>query len=117
MVDVQVFGETGVLAAARGPGGRPAATPFGVVFAPRGPKGTVVAAEIATTPIGTVALRGPMVPRAAFPPGAERSGLPHFKISGSGFVDTGYACHPDRIVVTAPPPGIIRIRGYLFCLE
>jgi hypothetical protein len=117
MVDVQVFGETGVVAAARGPGGRPSPTPFGVVFAPRGPKGTVVAAEIATTPIGTVALRGPMVPRAAFPPGAERSGLPHFKIAGSGFVDTGYACHPDSMLVTAPPPGIVGIGGYRFVLE
>jgi hypothetical protein len=117
MIDVQVFGETGILAAARGPGGRPSPTPFGVVFAPRGQKGTVVAAEIAQTPIGTVALRGPMVPRAAFPPGAERSGLPHFKIAGNGFVDTGYACQPDGMVVTAPPPGIVGIGGYRFVLE
>jgi hypothetical protein len=117
LVDVQVFGETGIVAAVRGLGGRPSPTPFGVVFALRGQKGTVVAAEIAQTPIGTVALRGPMVPRAAFPPGAERSGLPHFKIAGNGFVDTGYACQPDGMVVTAPPPGIVGIGGYRFVLE
>ena len=79
MTDVHVFGETGLIAACRDAGGKPAAIPFGVVFAPRGPKGTVATVEIAATPHGTVALRGPMVPRAAFPPGAERSGATVFQ--------------------------------------
>ena len=116
MIDVQVFGEAGLVAACRGPGGKPAATPFGVVFAPRSPKGTLVAAEIATTAHGTVALRGPMVPRAPFPPGAERSGLPYFKVAPNGFVDTGYACRPDSnaMVVTGPPPGIVEHRRLPF---
>jgi hypothetical protein len=85
------------------------------VFAPRGPKSAVVVAEIAPTANSTVALRGPMVPRAAFPPGAERGGLPHFKIGTSGFVDTGYPCRIDSpMIVTGPPPGIISFGGYRF---
>jgi acyl-CoA synthetase (AMP-forming)/AMP-acid ligase II len=115
LIDVHVFGETGVITACRGADGRPGAIPFGVVFAPRGPKGAVVVAEIAPTANSTVALRGPMVPRAAFPPGAERSGLPHFKIGNSGFVDTGYPCRIDSpMIVTGPPPGIISFGGYRF---
>ena len=92
MIDVHVFGEIGIVTACRGAGGKPAAIPFGVVFVPRGAKGTVAVAEIAATPNGTVALRGPMVPRAAFPPGVERGGMPFFQAAASGFVDTGYAC-------------------------
>jgi len=112
LIDAHVFGETGVIAACRAADGRPAAIPFGVVFAPRGPKGAVVVAEIAPTANSTVALRGPMVPRAAFPPGAERSGLPYFKIGNSGFVDTGYTCHTDNpMIVNGPPPGIVSFGG------
>jgi hypothetical protein len=118
LIDVQVFGETGIIATCRAADGRPAAIPFGVVFAPRGPKGAVVVAEIAPTANSTVALRGPMVPRAAFPPGAERSALPHFKIGNSGFVDTGYACRTDSpMVVTGPPPGIACFGGYRFVMR
>jgi hypothetical protein len=119
MADVQVFGETGILVASRGAGGRPLPTPFGIVFAPRGPKGTVVAAEIASTTTGTVALRGPMVPRAPFPPGAERSHLPYFRPAANGFVDTGYACNPGHpnMVLTAPPPGVVGVGGCRFLLH
>ena len=118
LIDAHVFGETGVIAACRAADGRPAAIPFGVVFAPRGPKGAVVVAEIAPTANSTVALRGPMVPRAAFPPGAERSGLPYFKIGNSGFVDTGYTCHTDSpMIVNGPPPGIVSFGGYRFVMR
>jgi hypothetical protein len=120
LIDVQVFGETGLVAAARGPGGRPVPTPFGVVYAPRGAKGTVVAADIAPTATGTVALRGPMVPRAAFPPGAERSHLPYFKVAANGFVDTGYPCNPGNttnMVLTGVPRGVVGVGGYRFLLH
>jgi hypothetical protein len=119
MIDVQVFGETGLVAAGRGTDGAPAAIPFGVVLAPRDPKGAVVAAEIAPTPLRTVAMRGPMVPRAAFPPGAERSGVPHLKVAPTGFVDTGYTCRRDSptMVLTAPPPGVVSVGGYRFVLR
>jgi len=119
VTDILVFGETGLVAARRGPGGKPAVIPFGLVPAPRAPKGIIIAAEIIASPIGTVAMRGPMVPSAPFPPGAERSGLPYLKVSASGFIDTGYACRPDvpALVVTGPPPGMITMGGYRFLLE
>jgi hypothetical protein len=118
MTDILVFGETGLVAACRGPGGKAAVVPFGVVPAPRAPKGSIIAAEIAPTSVGTVAIRGPMVPRAPFPPGAERSGLPYFRVAASGFVDTGYACRPDisAMVVTGPPPGMVSVGGYRFVM-
>jgi hypothetical protein len=119
LIDVQVFGETGLIAAARSAGGRPAAIPFGVVRAPLGTKGGIVATEIAMTSHGTVALRGPMVPRVPFPPGAQRSGQPHLKVAANGFVDTGYACRPDSstVVVTGPPPGLVSVGGYRFVVR
>ena len=105
----------------RGAGGRAAPIPFGPVMAPRGSSGAVVVAELAGTPASTVALRGPMVPRHAFPPGIERSGLPHFKIERSGLVDTGYTCRVDSaskaMVVTGPPLGIVSVGGYRFPLH
>jgi AMP-binding enzyme len=119
MIDVQVFGEVGLVAAGRGPEGTPAAIPFGVVRAPRNSEGNVVAVEIEQTASRTVALRGPMVPRMPYPPGAERSGVPHLKLAPTGFVDTGYACRRDSqtMVLTAPPPSIVSIGGYRFVLR
>jgi hypothetical protein len=69
--------------------------PLGIVTTPRAQKGGIIAAEVKLTSADTLALGGPMVPRAAFPPEAERSGLPHFKVGANGFVDTGY-CVPLR---------------------
>ena len=57
-------------------------------MAPRGSANAVPVAEIARTAAGTLALRGPMVPRHPFPPGAERLGTPHLKADAEGFVDT-----------------------------
>jgi hypothetical protein len=119
ITDVLVFGEIGLLAACRTAGGKPAAIAFGVVTAPRMSKGSIAIAEIAPTATGTVALRGPMVPRSPFPPGAERSGLPYFQVAPNGFVDTGYACQPDvpAMVVTGPPPGMVGVGGYRFVVN
>jgi AMP-binding enzyme len=118
-VDIQVFGEIAVIPACRGTGGKPAAVPFGVLHASHSAKGIGIALEIIPSPTGRVAVRGPMVPRATFPPGAERSGLPCLAISGAGFVDTGYACRLDSptLLVTGPPPGIVTVGGYRFRLR
>jgi hypothetical protein len=119
MIDVLVFGEIGLVAACRGPGGMPAEIPFGVIRAPRNPEGNVVAVEIEQTPSRTVALRGPMVPRMAYPAGAARSGVPHLKIDTTGFVDTGYACRRESktMALTAPPAGVVSIGGYRFVVR
>jgi hypothetical protein len=121
MTDIQVFGEIGLVPARRGPSGRPAAAPFGPVTVPRGANGGVIVAEARPTANGTVALRGPMVPRRAFPPGVERTSLPHLKIAANGFVDTGYTCWGDNenapLVVTGPPPGVVAVGGYRFVMR
>ncbi|HTV34785.1 MAG TPA: class I adenylate-forming enzyme family protein [Xanthobacteraceae bacterium] len=121
LVDVSIFGEAGLIAARRGAGGRSAPIPFGPVVAPRGSSGAVIVAELVRTQASTVALRGPMVPRYSFPPGIERSGLPHFPIDRFGLVDTGYTCRVDAatrsMVVTGPPSGIVSVGGYRFPLR
>ena len=121
LVDVLVFGETALFGARRGANGRAAAIPFGPVVAPRGAAGAVGVAELLRTETGTVALRGPMVPRYPFPPGAERGTAPYFRVDPSGLVDTGYTCRVDRdsrsMVVTGPPPGIVSVGGYRFLLS
>jgi len=116
LVDVSIFGEIGAVAARRGANGRPAPLPFGGIVAPRGSPGALVIAEVTATALGTVALRGPMVPQHNFPPGAERSGLPHLAIGRAGVIDTGYFCRLDpgarTLAVTGPPPGIVNVGGY-----
>ena len=75
----------------------------------------LVVAEVGRTDAGTMAVRGPMVPQHAFPPGIEDFGLPHIKMG-----DTGYTCRFDvdkkALVVTGPPAGMIRVGGYRFPL-
>ena len=121
LIDVPIFGETAVVPARRGSGGRPSLLPLGPMVAPRDSPGGVVVAEFTQTDNGTVALRGAIVPRHPFPPGIERSGLPHIKIGRGGLVDTGYACRVDPagngMVVTGPPSGIVSVGGYRFPLR
>jgi non-ribosomal peptide synthetase component E (peptide arylation enzyme) len=115
LIDMLAFGETAVIACPRAPDGRPAALPARRLHAPQGDPDAAVVAELARTDAGTLAVRGPMVPRAAFPPGAER------RADAAGFVDTLYPCRLDqageRLVVTAPPPGIVSVGGCRFVLR
>jgi hypothetical protein len=121
LIDVQVFGEIGLIPARRSAAGRPGTVPFGPQTAPRGARNGVIVSEIRPTPNGTVAMRGPMVSRSPFPPGVERTPLPHLKVGANGFVDTGYACWSDRdnapLIVTGPPPGMISVGGYRFVMR
>jgi hypothetical protein len=120
LIDVQLFGEIGLIAARRGPDGKPAPIPIGPVPAPLGTEHALTVGEVAATAHGTLALRGPMVPTSAFPPGAERTALPRFTAAADGFVDTGYACEagPDTtaVVVAGPPAGLVSFGGYRFAL-
>ena len=119
MIDVQVFGEAGLIAARRGEDGKPVAIPFGPLRAPHDINDALRVAEIRPTANGTLAVRGPMVPRCAFPPGAEKTALPRLKVAADGFVDTGYSCPADRstMTITAPPPGIVSVGGYRFVMR
>jgi acyl-coenzyme A synthetase/AMP-(fatty) acid ligase len=118
LVDLQIFGETGIIAARRGQNGKPAAITTGPVSAPRGaPSGGFLVAEIARTEAGSLALRGPMVPRFGFPPAVSTG----FRIGDDGYVDTGYGCRIDRdtgaLTVTTPPPGLVSVGGYRFAIR
>jgi hypothetical protein len=121
MVDIPLFGEIGLLAARRGSNGRPAPISFGPFVVPRASDRAILVAELVRTDTGTVALRGPMVPHASYPPGAERSGLARLTVGGAGIIDTGYTCRVDSttnaMVVTGPPTGIISVGGYRFPLR
>jgi hypothetical protein len=111
LIDVHAFGEVGLIAACRGQDGKPAAIAFGGVVAPRGPNGTMTVAELAPTPRGTVALRGPMVPMVS-PADAER-GSPGLKAAPGGFVAGARLRRqlPLRAARVAGAGGVPRERG------
>jgi hypothetical protein len=121
LTDVQLFGEIGLVAARRAQNGRPSPIPLGAVFAPRAAEGGLQVAEVAARPDGTLALRGPMVPIASFPPGAERTSLPCHRPAADGFVDTGYAGDlgpgGSTIVISRSPPGVVSFGGYRFAVD
>jgi len=120
LVDVPVFGEIGLLPSRRGADGKPTAIATGRLVLPRGaPQGMHVLTATRTA-AGTLALTGPMVPHAPFPPGAERGGTPRLKI-GDGSIDTSYPCRVDRetrlLTIDAPPAGLVSVGGYRFALR
>jgi hypothetical protein len=121
LIDVALFGEVALVPARRRADSGPSPMPLGPLLAPRDAADGIVVAEVSRTEAGTIAVRGPMVPQHAFPPGIEESGLPHIKISERGLVDTGYTCRFDAdkkaLVVTGPPAGMIRVGGYRFPLQ
>ena len=112
VVDISSFGETGFVAARRTEQGKPAPIPHGVISAPRGAIGAMTVVETACSNAGTLMLRGPMVPSAAFPPDADPGRAP----DPAGFIDTGFACRLDKqaqaLAITVPPPGIVGVGGY-----
>jgi hypothetical protein len=116
LTDVHVFGEVGLIAARRGIVGAPVPLSAGPVMVPRGAEDAALVVEVGRTERGTVALRGPMVPLYAFPPGVERTALPALKPAADGFVDTGYPCRDgvDGLMVTGPPPSLVSVGGYRF---
>lgn len=120
LVDLQVFGETGLIAARRAADGRPAAIALGAVTAPRTAPGATLVAEIARTDQGTLKIRGSMVPRFAFPPGAERGSAPFLQVEPDLYVDIRQPCRVEKetraVTVTAPPAGFVGIGGYRVAL-
>jgi hypothetical protein len=111
LIDVSAFGELGVIAVPRGMDGLPAPLPLGQVGVPHD-------IETARGKLGTLTVRGAMVPQAAFPPGAERSEGPYLAVDKDGFADTGFTCKVDEtarnVTVTGPPASIAVVGGYRF---
>ena len=128
LIDILIFGETGLLAARRGTDGYAAPVPLGPVTAPRGAAGAVLVATTARTAQGTLALGGPMVPQTNRLAG-ERTGGPRSEpdlqtdleadLEAAGCADTFHACRieGDRLAITRPPPGIVAVGGYRFLLR
>lgn len=117
MTDVYLFGEVGLFAARRAEDGSPAPIMPGPYRAPPQVPISSTAGEIVLTPNGTLGLRGPMVPIAAYAP-SERPSDAFGSLSQPDFVDTGYAARIDRatgaIAITAPPAGVMAVGGYRF---
>lgn len=116
VVDVASFGEVGLVAARRNEHALPLPIPHGVISAPRGAIGAMTVVETARSDAGMLTMRGPMVPAAPFPPGAEHSHAQRLSTDPAGYVDTGFACRLDRqsqtLAITVPPPDIVTIGGY-----
>jgi hypothetical protein len=120
LVDVPVFGEIGLLPSRRGADGKPGAFATGRLVLPRGAPQGMHVLTVTRTAGGTLALSGPMVPHAPFPPGADRGSTPRLKIA-DGSIDTSYPCRIDRetglLTVDAPPAGMVSVGGYRFALR
>lgn len=121
LTDVLAFGETALLAIRRDAEGKPGPIGHGPIMVPRDAPNAVQIAEITVTAKSTLAIRGPMVPRAAFPPGAERSNAPCLDVSPDGYVDTGYPCRFDgaawSTIINGPPAGMVSVGGYRFMMR
>src|SRR5205085_7772835 len=98
LTDMLVFGEMAVVGSRRNADGLPVRLPAFAVTAPSGSAHAMPVVEIARTGTGTLALRGSMLPRHPFPPGADRIGMPHLKADTGGFVDTFYPCPVDPVM-------------------
>jgi AMP-binding enzyme len=116
LTDVASFGEIGLVGMRRGTDGAPAPIPLGSIGVPRGATDAIAVIETVRSGAGTLGLRGPMVPRQNFPPGAGLGQPPHLALDETGVVDTGYPCRrePDGLIVTGPPAGIASVGGYRF---
>jgi hypothetical protein len=118
LTDVYLFGEAGLFGARRiAEDGSPAMIKPGPHGAPRELPGSSISGEILLTPRGTLGLRGPMVPVAAYaPPPPPSDSL--IAAQPRDYVDTDYAARLDRttraINITAPPSGIMAVGGYRF---
>jgi hypothetical protein len=118
LTDVYLFGEAGLFGARRtAEDGSPAPINPGPHGAPREVPGSSIAGEILLTPTGTLGLRGPMVPAAAYAP-PQRPDDSLIAPPARDYVDTEYAARLDRssgaINITAPPSGIVAVGGYRF---
>ncbi len=120
LTDVYLFGEAGLFGARRTDDGAPVLIKPGPQAAPRDVDDASITGEILLTSKGTLGLRGPMIPVAAYAPSAPSGNSP-VAPPPLDYVDTGYAARLDRstgaICITAPPSGILAVGGYRFLAQ
>ena len=121
LMDVTVFGETGLFAATRGADGKYTGIKPGAPQPTPDRAQAPILVEAARTLEGTLALRGPMVPLHPFPGAIDPDGNPRHGGDAYGFIDTGYPCRfapgSGTLVITGPPAGIVSIGGCRFVLS
>lgn len=100
LTDIAVFGEIGLIVAAR-LAGVAGALPSGTLTSPRGAADGIHVLDVARSAAGTLVLSGPMV-------------------AGGDTVDTRYPCRIDRdtglLTIDGAPPGLVSVGGYRFAL-
>ncbi|WFU13548.1 class I adenylate-forming enzyme family protein [Bradyrhizobium sp. CB3481] len=121
LTDVYLFGEAGLFGARRiAEDGSPAPIKPGPHGAPRDLPGASIAGEVLLTTRGTLGLRGPMVPVAAYAPPPPPSDS-MIAAPPRDYVDTDYAARLDRVTgainITAPPSGVMAVGGYRFLAQ
>ena len=120
MTDVYLFGEIGLFGARRTDDGSPVPVMPGPYRTHPEVPASSTAGEIVLTATGTLGLRGPMVPVAAYA-SSDRSSDGLTAQPQSDYVDTGYAARIDRatgaISITAPPSGVMAVGGYRFAAQ
>jgi len=121
LTDVYLFGEAGLFGARRmAEDGSPAPIKPGPHGAPRELPGSSIAGDILLTPRGTLGLRGPMIPVAAYAPSSPPSDS-LIAAPPRDYVDTDYAARLDRMTgainITSPPSGIMAVGGYRFLAQ
>lgn len=118
VTDIACLGEAAVCVGRRDAEGLPAAVPLGSIRAPRSAtKGPIVLRTMRTR-TGVLAVRGTMVPKAAFPLGIEQGSDAFFAAEKDGFVRTGFLCRSNAasksVVITGTADGLANIGGYSF---
>jgi acyl-CoA synthetase (AMP-forming)/AMP-acid ligase II len=120
LTDVYLFGEAGLFGARRANDGSPALVMPGPYRAPPEVHVSSTAGEVILTQKGTLGLRGPMVPLAAYAV-TDQPVDPFAALTPPDYVDTGYAARIDRttggIAITAPPSGVLAVGGYRFLAD
>jgi acyl-CoA synthetase (AMP-forming)/AMP-acid ligase II len=112
--ELAALGETGLVPIMRSSGGI-ATLPLGPLTAPHGVEGSPDIAETGVSAQGVLAMRGAMVPRAAFP-GPEGKAV--YPVEAEGWVSTGFPASVEAGVVRVlgPRPDVVSMGGHTVSL-